>query len=498
MTSCLVVALLHFLLQAWPRLANPFFGVDGWRHMLAADFLRRRRALPRESLPNYLFTGPFDYPPALIALLALLPDGARMQAQRFLSPAVEAAHGALVFLLVRHWTGDAAAAALAQAVFALTPITALENSQLNARGLGSLLLTVALVGSVLGAGGAGAAWLAAALAAGALAPLAHKMAAQTLLLFSLLSLPFLTRLWPVVLVGPLSLAVFFAVFRGLARRIAEGHLAVLRYHRRALRGPPAKTSAGVESRSFTGRLAALARSNPLVAALGSDPWIAPAAAALALGGAGPLALPAGRLMVFWLGAVYALVFGTALVRPLRFLGDGPRYSYYLAFPVAVLGGPALATAARGPHGPAVATLAAAVAAAALAEIVALQFRGVVRDTERSCRGDLRRIAELLRRAPEARAAVFPLCAAEVLACFSGCRVLSTDSALAHAENADFMDFNPRLRKPLDYFLEKYRITHVALGAGFAAGAGETRVPDSFERVFEGKDFSLWARRGRTA
>jgi hypothetical protein len=198
-------------------------------------------------------------------------------------------------------------------------------------------------------------------------------------------------------------------------------------------------------------------------------------------------------LALWGGAACVLILATSLVRPLRFLGDGPRYAYYLAFPTAVLGGPMILSAARGAGSALPAGAAAALALAVLAQVLFVQARGVVPDKERSWRGDLRRIGEQLRATAGARVAVFPLCAAEVLAYFSGCAVLSTDSARAHAENADFRDFNPRMLRPLGHFLDKFGVTHCVARSNVPV---VSEIPADFVRVIEGDDFVLWERGSR--
>jgi len=492
--TCGLIASGHVLLQAWPRVLNPFFGVDCWRHMLAAEFVRANRRLPVTSMDNYLFTGAFDYPPLLIVSLALFPRRIRLVLQAMLSPAVEALHGALVFALVRWWTGDTASAALAQIMFALVPITVLENSQLSARSPGSLLLSVTLLSATMFVHAGGWGWAALAVAAGIMAHLAHKMASQTLLLLALLALPALARAGGIALAGPVTLAATVLLFPGVAKRVLRGQWAVLMYHRRAFAA--AKESRGsVESRSFTGRLVALAKANPAVTILGADPWIVLVAAFAALGARARLPGAVNHMLWFWFAAVAVLIVATSVVQPLRFLGDGPRYSFYLAFPVAVAGGPTLRDAMAGatPFASWIPGLTVALGAAIVAQIVFIQVRGVVRDRERSYRGDVRAACEILARRPDARAAVFPLCTSEVVAFFSGCRVLSTDSALAHAQNADFRDFNPQLRKPLSYFLGKYGVTHCLVENG--AVGRDLELPPRFEAVYAGADYTLWAARG---
>lgn len=455
------VCLGHFAIQVWPRLLNPYFGVDCWRHMLAAEYIARHRRLPEESLSNYLFRGPFDYPPFIPVLMALFPTRARLVLQAVVSPLFEVGHGVFVYWLVLHFTGDWRAATVSHVLFALVPITILENSQLNARSPGSLFLSLAMVGATLGVESWSPSWLGFAIAAGVAAHMTHKMASQTLVLFSLVSLPVIGWVNGAPLIGVVSLGVALIVFGRIMMRVVVGHLAVLAYHRQNF-ASRVLTETSVGSRGFVAALVALAKASPLITILGADPWIVVSASLSVSGGlecAGPPLL--GRVLCFWVVAILLLIVTTSTVRQLQFLGDGPRYSYYLAFPIAVLTGPAL-TAHLQRHLLGWGWAAAAVAAGIIAEVIVIQWKGVVCDVERSLKGDLKIITDTLRDTPGAKVAVLPLCAAEVVAFFGECSVLSTDSAAVHARDEEFKAYSPALRMPLQHFLNRYDITHVAM------------------------------------
>lgn len=490
---CLLIAGIHFALQTWPRLFNPFFGVDGWRHMLAAEHIHRHGRLPVESLDNYLFRGPFDYPPFIPVLLAAFPRRLRLFVQAILSPLFETIHGMVAFEVVWGASGDVACATIAHVLFALVPITTLENSQLSARSPGSLFLTLAIVGAALWANGGGWGWLVTGLTAGVMAHVTHKMASQTLVLFSVLGLPFLWWLRGVPLVGIVSLGIAAAMFPRLMHRNLVGHWAILRYYR-AHFAKPAPAVRSVESRGFVGRLVAIAKANPLITLIGADPWIllVPLLTGLPSAIGAPQILQAN--LFFWLVAIVMLILTTSTLKPVRFLGDGPRYSFYLAFPLGVLLGPLLVATLREP-GPWTSAWRAAsllLGLGILAEILLIQCKGIVNDKERSYRGDVAVIADKVRTSGGARLAIFPLCTAEVMAFFGECQVLSTDSSIVHAEHEDYRSFNPRLRKPLAFFLEKYGITHVVLESHYE-GQPDFEVPPAFVPEYSGKAFRLWRR-----
>ncbi|MEI6808309.1 MAG: hypothetical protein WCN95_06275 [bacterium] len=459
--------------------------------MLAAEYIRKNRKIPDKSIDNYLFAGPFDYPPLLPVFLAMFSKSVRLVLQAILSPLIEVCHGVLVFVLVLYLAGSTTAAVISQLLFMLVPITVLENSQLTARSPGSLLLTISLVGVTAFTSTGDWLWFGIALTAAVLIHFTHKMASQALLLFSLLAIPLLPWIWGVVLIGPLSLLVTLLLARKTARRILTGHVAVLRYYWRIFMTLRSATGS-VESPSLVGRLVKLAKSNPLIAAIGANPWIVlviPAAVA-----SRQAATALSMIELFWLVAVYTLIVATTWVRPLRFLGDGPRYSYYLSFPIAFAGGPLIAACidVGGCQAGVITAVLILAGTGIAAGIIFLQFKAVMADKERSFRGDVKAIVEILKRANPSRVLVLPLCTAEIVAFFADCSVLSTDSALVHAEDPDFRNFNPRREKPVSFFLERYDITHV-MAENTPAFMSSLNLPGEFTRKYDGADFVLWSR-----
>src|SRR3990170_1160660 len=69
----LIVPLLSFALQIWPRLIKRYFGVDTWRWLLFANYVRKYKALPTESPKQFIATSVFGYPPVVILFLSIFP-----------------------------------------------------------------------------------------------------------------------------------------------------------------------------------------------------------------------------------------------------------------------------------------------------------------------------------------------------------------------------------------------------------------------------------------
>ena len=110
---------LSFLLQVRPRLIKKAFGVDSWRHLDEADYIRRFRHLPRGMAERYLIDKPSDYPPFLRIVLALVPKKMLEQFEWMVAPIFDACHILLLFGAVLIWTGRVEMAVCAQLTYAL-------------------------------------------------------------------------------------------------------------------------------------------------------------------------------------------------------------------------------------------------------------------------------------------------------------------------------------------------------------------------------------------
>ena len=145
--SGLGISLFGYLIQTRPRFYNRFFGVDTWRNLSIADYIRAHKELPQQ-LPKYILKGPFDYPPFLNILLAILPKKFVEDCQGFISPVFDCLNNFIVFTLTFILTKDLSIAAFAQLIYIVTPMIVMENASLNARSLGGLLFSLSFLSAL--------------------------------------------------------------------------------------------------------------------------------------------------------------------------------------------------------------------------------------------------------------------------------------------------------------------------------------------------------------
>src|SRR3989338_5313940 len=101
----LVFSMFNFIFQIRPRLYNRYFGVDTWRNLSIADYIREHKKLP-DYLPKYMLKGPFDYPPVICIISALLPKNFVEKYNGFISPFIDSVHNFFLFVFSYYLTGN--------------------------------------------------------------------------------------------------------------------------------------------------------------------------------------------------------------------------------------------------------------------------------------------------------------------------------------------------------------------------------------------------------
>ncbi len=474
------LALLSGWIQIRPRLANRYFGIDTWRHLAVAEHIRQHRRYPGLMPEHYLIDEPCDYPPLFRYALAVIPKRVLEEYQWLVSPAWDALHSVVIFVLAWRLTHVPAVGWLAQMVYATTPIVIMENASLTTRSCASLLFT--LVASSLVAWGITGQWgwgAAGVLGIGMLV-LTHRMALQALLVF-VVGMGFCAGAWRygAALLAGLALAVLLS--QGLYLKILAGHVAMLTWwrgnihHRYAhqIRGLPKPSATATPDVVF--RIYQAIRNAPWLAVIGADPWativVFAGAWAWWTGRWDLLGLPpaAARAVVQWCGVLWVAAMAIRMVKALEFIGEGERYLEYAAAPAAVAIGALAWWWLPTPWGGWV--LAGVVGVAVLGGLLPslfLQRTVIMQDTDRSVTPTLRqmfaRINGLHGAAGQVRLATFPLYLADSTMYFTKARVLSTDSSFGHLRH--YTPFFPVLQVPVGTLVHQYRLTHLLINERF--------------------------------
>lgn len=476
--SGLGVSLLGYLIQARPRFYNRYFGVDTWRNLSIADYIRTHKSLPKE-LPKYILKGPFDYPPFLNILLALLPKKFVEDYQGFISPVFDCFNNLILFTVTYILTKDLSIAAFAQLVYMVTPLIVIENASLNARSLGGLLFSSAFLSTISYSINHAPYMFILAIVSTIALLFSQKMAAQTLFFLSL-AFSILEKNFIHLLILGISLIMAILLSRGFYIKILNGQLSVLKYFRMIIKNRYSHQIRGalpaLKNKDFIERLKAAIREYPLFALLTSCPLISGgflmAIWILASPGKSFLMHYPGLSLIshkfaLWLVILYTFGIVTAQIKPFQFLGEGMKYLVYAALPSSFLISVTAFDLFINRGNPNLLLFIISMVLLSLLQIIFLQNKGVIRDNTRTITPSLRQIMDFLQKQPtEARLATIPFSLSDAVAYFTKSNILSSDSAYVLAHNPDYLDYYPVLKKPLEEILNKHKINFLLVDKNY--------------------------------
>ena len=444
------VAGVHLMTVVWPRAYNRHYGVDGWKHLLAAEYIRQHKRLPGRLPGKYIIDEPYNYPPLLPILLALLPRPWRERYEWAVASCIDALHSLLLFGIVFALTSDLALGLLAQGFYMLTPAVVRESSALNTRTAGSLLFSGTFLCELAFAHSREPGLLLGAVLLGFLLVHTHKMSVQALVFASVGF-----AIWernPAYLVTVALIAAAAVVLSGgyYLRFILPGHLAILTYWRERIReGNQIGTHqvrGGRPRWSHT-----LVNQNPFIL------LVIVAAIVLRTPTVGNAALAEQYpLFLAWALGMYGIALVITWYRPLRFLGEGERYMEYGAFPTAIVSAVVIGEFLLSGFNPFLLLLVVVTGALSLRSVLRWQ-RLAATSQQLALTPALREVIQLLDQRPEeVRFACIPTWPSEPVAYFTSSKVLWHDNGLALHR---LVDYFPVLRRPLPEILSEYDINY---------------------------------------
>jgi len=143
--GCILLA-FGLLVRLRPFRINPKLGVDNWYWLLCAEDARRRRRLPAR-LPYFMLEPDEQwYPPLYAGILALFPTGLLERHGGKVSQIIDMLHCLLIYVGVLAVAKNVPLALLAGLSYAVAYTPMIWNTQLQPRGLGNLMLTLAVGG----------------------------------------------------------------------------------------------------------------------------------------------------------------------------------------------------------------------------------------------------------------------------------------------------------------------------------------------------------------
>lgn len=314
-------------------------GCDAYYFLLSSQEFRKKRRLPIVLPPIYLLEQREQwYPPGFSMFLSLIPERWLNKYYWVVSPAVDCVIVAVVYGLAFVMTQSTGLAVVAGFLYAINSASITHCTNLNSRGLASLLFCGAMLGVMGFSGGGHTLYVVLAVVSGIGLLITHKLSPQLLyVLLPAMSLVFWDATYVVGLVV-IVLATLVAT-RGVLLKIWRGHADILRFWNthwpnlgahQINSSPMYSNDNGDPNKMFQGGWTGLFKQaqfmvmNPVAIML-----VFPILRYASLG-------LFDKQMLWWAGLTYVFAIATTFIRPLRFLGEGHRYLQLAAVPVSYL------------------------------------------------------------------------------------------------------------------------------------------------------------------
>lgn len=493
MIISILIPVLSLLLQSYPRLLKRSFGVDVWTRLLEVDAVRQNHhRIPKKLIDNqFIIGGYFDYPPIFPILLSYIPKNMLYKIEGFIAPIFDFLQIWIVFFIAYFLTQDLTTSLVAQLLYAVTPIIALENSYLTPRSLGYLNFTLATVPLVFYHFNPIWQFLVIGLVFSTLIFLTHRFATQSFLFASVFLTFYLhTPVFMEVFLASLVLAIVLT--RGYYLRVLKGHLSNIYFWVQNVDYRFAHQIRGntkLQKKSdWVAQIYQFLQVFSPVAVFGLNPW--------ALSGFAIFILPYFVPSLFFfpiLQALAALIlffyFFGVLVLKIKYLmpiGEGQRYMEMTTVPSSVLSAIILFSLQNYVPNTVLWIGVTFAVIACLVVIVMIQVNGVLKDKNRSLSNELHATFNYINAQPKIlRIVCIPHQNTTVTIFHTSAQVL------VNVDNPGLlktMDVYPILKLTLHQLQKKYKLTHALVRTSFVE-LSELQVKRS-QIEFESGDVKL--------
>ena len=470
------VAFIGLLIQVRPRLSNRYFGIDTWRHLTVADYIRQNKKYPKLMPEHYLIDKPSDYPPLFRFLLALFPKELLEKYQWIASPIFDLIHNLFIFSVVYYFTNNIFISILAQVTYMLSPIVIMENSNLTTRSFASLLFSGCFFSLICYSVFGNIFCLIASIIFLTILLLSHRMSIQAmvfiLVFFSIIELNFI---YVAVLLASVILAILFS--KGFYLKVLKGHLAMIRFWFIHIDNRYAHQIRGVSKKEKNPdavfRIYQIVQNIPFIAVCAANPFMVFVFAYVYLNlfksyNINTFGIPEDIFSKFVVWSILLFVIGVIVrqVKKLGCIGEGERYLEYSAFPVAIIIAVFLTNGLiSGQHNVFLVFYLIVAIFGALLPTLFIQQQVIVKDSKRSVNKEIREIFGYIN-ALEGKVNVMtmPLYLADAATYFTSARLLTTDNSIAHV--VDYSDFWPVLKVPLVDIFKRYDINYILINTQY--------------------------------
>lgn len=400
----IIIPILSFLLQAYPRLFNKYFGVDVWTRIIEADLIKRNHhRIPVKKISDgFILEGYFNYPPVFPWLLSFFPKKILFEKQGFIAPFFDSILNIVVAVIALQMTNNIYIALCAQAMYASIPLIVLENSYLTPRSLGYLNFVLAFYPLLLYSINHDPKLLAISYIFTVLIFFTHKFATQSLF-FICIFFTFFDRTLLYVVTFFFGLLTAIIISNGYYFRIYQGHIGNILFWTKnyqyrfvhQVRGLVKKK----EKMDFVGQIYFLLQKLSPLALIGTNLWLLGVFLFLIAAIFQWHILPIHNLMLikmvgwvvfFYIFAICVLSFDILIP-----IGEGQRYLEMATVPTVLLSSISFFFLLQTPLRLYAIAVTAVIFLINFSLIFFLQWKGIIKDRNRSMTKDMEKIFAFL-------------------------------------------------------------------------------------------------------
>lgn len=461
----LVIPILAFIFEIYPRLLNKKFGVDIWTHLLYLREYHKQKDIPKNVENGFLVPGEYDYPPIFILILSKFPLKLVEKYEFLFSPFFDFILILSIFFITFSLTQNIYLSLLSQAIYTLTPIIILENSSATPRSLGYTLFIFLFISLFSYAQNPQIIFIITALICGVLIFLSHRFTTQGFLFFSIFfSVVERNYIYISIFLASFLLAIIFS--KGFYIKVLKGHIGNLHFWYRNVKYRfYHQVNGSYEEHRTKDFIFSLynqfLKFPPFVLAI-TNPWtLPPFFIFIFYQSLSPVDEKFLLLVVF----SYFLALVTTWIPSLRFLGEGQRYLELSAYPSAYLSAKFLFDSLNTNFKEIVLGLYILTGFASFITIIVIQRKGIVKDELRTVTEDMQKMFSYLRRLKnKPNLLCIPHQITTNTIYHTGCPVFV---------NANYESMNkiaevyPYIRKPVKEVMKKYSLEMILLNEDYA-------------------------------
>lgn len=465
----LIFPIISYFLQIYPRFFNKYFGVDVWTRLIETDIIRKNHyRIPKGVIKKgFIFEGYFDYPPVFILFLSLFSKKALEKYQGFIAPFFDALLNISVYFIALQLTNDIYVALLAQLIYTLTPVVAIENSSLVPRSIGYLLFSLSFYFILLytGSNQGQLLFIILGLIFSVLTLLTHRFATQSLLFISIFFA--IIEMSPIYLyVFALSMISAIVLSRGYYLRVLKVHITNIIFWSKNSSNRFAHQVYGhvpsSKNPDLVGIIYKLLAKLAPITLLVSNVWILSGLLFFTTNAPKTLML---EKLALWGIFFYVLAVLVLMIKYLIPIGEGYRYLEMTQLPTAILSSYLFFHFYNSPFRMLAIITLVLFLGGSLLVILVIQYKAVIKDKNRSFTKDMRDTCQFIKKLPGTPRIM--------------CLPHQVTTMVAYNTNADILvgidshsvqymgDFYPVLKKPISELAKKYKLDYLFLRESFA-------------------------------